>query len=153
MLGKYLAIHASTRWDQEGADFIDRARLRFGLVGPSRVKRLEECKTGIIAVAQLVGWVEMGPHGTGQVKTIAMLPGHAFDLQRDGPWFFGRYGWLMRGVVRFGPIECKGKQGLWKLAPELYERVRRRYDLARARASRWGSGKTCETGSPGQAAT
>lgn len=128
MLGKYLALHASARWEQQAADFIERNRLRFGL--GAHVKRPEDCRVGIIAVAQLVGWVEIGAHGAGQAKTVAMLPGHAFDHAKDGPWFFGRFGWLLRNVVRFEPIECRGKQGLWKLEPDVYEKVRRRYDRA-----------------------
>lgn len=134
MLGKYLAIHASARWDGEGADFIERARSRFPFKRP---KAMEECKTGIIAVARLVGWIEIGPHGPGQTKTIAMLPGHGYQFKTDGPWFFGRYGWLLRDVVRIAPLEVKGKQGLWTLDPDTYERVRRRYDNARLRAERW----------------
>jgi hypothetical protein len=57
MLGRYLAIHASPMWDQEGEDFIRRNHPRFAVDPPPA----SECPHGIIAVAQLVGWVQRGP--------------------------------------------------------------------------------------------
>lgn len=133
MLGRYLAVHASLRYDVEGADFIDRNPARFGM---RRAPRLEDCKHGgIIAVARLVGWVEIGAHGAGQHKVITMLPGHSFVWETDGRWLLGRYGWVLRDAVRFEPVPCRGKQGLWKLDPDVYEKVRRRYDRARLTAS------------------
>lgn len=128
MLGRYIAVHGSTRWDQEGADFIERGRGRFGVTAP----RLESCKVGIIAVAKLVGWVEDTPP-TG-VKVVKMLPGYGYD-ERDHRWFFGRFGWLLREVRRIAPIEIRGRQKLWALPPAVYDMVRSRYRRAEDRAA------------------
>lgn len=128
MLGRYIAVHGSTRWDQEGADFIDRARERLGTGSP----RLEVCKTGIIAVAKLVGWVEDTPP-TG-VRVLKMLPGYGYG-EPDHRWFFGRFGWLLRDVRRIAPIEIRGRQKLWSLPPLVYDMVKSRYRRAEDRAA------------------
>lgn len=120
MLGRYIAVHASTRWDQEGADFINRNQHRLRSESP----RLEACKTGIIAVAKLVGWVEE-TYPTG-FHIVQLLPEYKFT-DTDFRWLFGKFGWLLRDVRRIAPVEIKGKQKLWALDKPVYETVRRRY--------------------------
>jgi hypothetical protein len=129
MLGKYIAVHASTRWDQEGYEFINRNIGRFKVEPPRVGPGLEY---GIIAVARLVGWVRRAPDAVGdqEPKTVAMLPGHAFGGD-DWRWFHANeYGWVLRDVKRIRPVAVKGRQGFWPLPPLVYESVRRRWQLA-----------------------
>ena len=134
MLGKYLAIHQSREWDQSGYDFYNAHPERF----VAHIPRREECAAGVIAVAQLVGWVQRTE--TGAPKTIQMLKGFAFGdnltplgQSRDWRWFtrVHEYGWVLRGVVRIEPVAVMGKQKLWKLSSTVYTSVRKRYDAAR----------------------
>jgi hypothetical protein len=123
MLGRYLAIHASTRWDQEGAEFIERAHSRF--LAPRLL--VNECPAGIIAVAQLVGWVQRVDIGDRPPKVIAMLPGHAFGGD-DWRWFHANeFGWVLRGVKRIAPVAARGQQKLWAMSKPVYDSVRARY--------------------------
>lgn len=127
MLGRYLAIHQSTRWDQEGFDFVARNHSRFRVEPP----RWQQCKYGIIAVAQLVGWVQRPADAVGdqEPKVIAMLDGHAFGGD-DWRWFHGaHFGWVLRDVRRIAPVACRGLQKLWKLPPLAYESVKRRWSV------------------------
>lgn len=126
MLGRYLAIHASTRWDQEGAEFITRCHARFLIDAP----RVEECPAGIVAVAQLVGWVQRVEVGDRPPKVLAMLPGHSFGGE-DWRWFHtNEFGWVLRGVKRFAPVAARGQQKLWVMSKPVYDAVRRRYGKA-----------------------
>lgn len=127
MLGRYVAIHASTRWDQEGYEFLRRNPQRFRVDPP----RAEWCKHGVIAVARLVGWVRRPELGApGGPLVVQMLPGHSFT-EADWRWFHqSEFGWVLRSVKRIRPIEMKGRQGLWALPPPVYEAVRRRYTRA-----------------------
>jgi hypothetical protein len=75
----------------------------------------------IVAVAQVVRFVELP----------IQLPA---DQHR---WWTGPVGWLLRDVVPIEPVDCSGKEGLWRLGPELLELVRESYALTcRARAGR-----------------
>jgi hypothetical protein len=134
MLGRYLAIHASPMWDQEGEDFIRRNHPRFAVDPPPA----SECPHGIIAVAQLVGWVQRGPENDPRPRTVAMLEGHAFGKAEDPlghsidwRWFVGaEYGWVLRNVKRFSPVAVRGRQKLWALPPLVYESVKRHWAKA-----------------------
>ena len=133
MLGRYIAVHQSTRWDQEGADYYRRNHPRY-LVDPPM---LQECKFGIIAVARVVGWVQRAELGE-RPRTVAMLPGFAFGDQVDAlghsvdwRWFSGaEYGWVLRDVKRIEPVAARGLQKLWQLPRPTYESVRRRWAKA-----------------------
>jgi hypothetical protein len=133
MLGKYIAVHASTRWDQEGHDFLERNAGRFKVITP----RPESCAHGIVAVAQLVGWVRRTELGTpGGPTVVRMLPGHGFSEQ-DWRWFhIAEYGWILRDVTRILAVAVKGRQGFWPLPPLVYSSVRKRWQAARASSQR-----------------
>lgn len=139
MLGRYIAIHASTRWDQEGVDFINRNHTRFQVETP----QLQECVYGVVAVARLVGWVVRGPESDGQKPvTVKMLPGYEFGSNvnaagrsLDWSWFTGPFGWVLRDTVRIAPVACRGMQKLWALPPPVYKSVRQRFDVARKAAA------------------
>jgi len=61
-----------------------------------------ECPTGIIGMAEITGY------------TTAL----------ETPWFFGPYGWTIGGVIAFlEPIECPGKQGLWRPDENIVENI------------------------------
>lgn len=127
MLGRHVAIHASTRWDQEGYEFIERNVQRFLVTAP----RAGACSYGIIAVARLVGWVRRTDLGEpGGPVVVKMLPGHAFTPD-DWRWFHaGEFGWIWRDIRRIAPVACTGKQKLWRLPDTVVESVRRRYGKA-----------------------
>lgn len=128
MLGRYLAIHASTRWNQDAADYIPRDG-RFQIFDRFLP---EQCPAGIIAVAQLVGWVQRVDVGDRPPKVLAMLPGHAYGGD-DWRWFHAKqFGWVLRGVKRFPPVAVRGQQKLWAMKPPVYESVKRRYAQADA---------------------
>lgn len=129
MLGRFIAVHQSTRWDQEGADYIKRNHPRFQLDPPAWA----ECKFGVIAVAQLVGWVQRTE--TGPPRVVQMLPGHGFSAGAfsdvDWRWFHGsEFGWVLRDVRRIAPVACSGRQKLWELPKLVYGSVRDRYGRA-----------------------
>lgn len=142
MLGRYLAIHASTRWDQEGAEFIARNHARFAADPPM----VTEIQYGVIAVARLVGWVERGPDSDPRPRTLRMLEGYEFGdnisplgHSVDWRWFQGPFGWVLRDIVRIPPVACRGMQKLWALPKPVYASVRRRFDEARKRQPSTGS--------------
>ena len=60
----------------------------------------------------------------GAVTTKAHLP-----PEQQG-WFVGRFGWVLRDVVKLEPISCRGAQGLWPVGGEelfqVYEQLDRR---------------------------
>lgn len=146
MLGRYLAIHASPRYEQPWVDWVAGSYARFACDPPRR----EECTYGIIAVAHLVGWVYREPGETGAPKTIEMLPGYEFGsnvnqigTSLDWRWFEGPYGWVLRDVVRIPPVACAGRQKLWKLNPFVKDSVKRRWAAAqKARAAAPPAGAT-----------
>jgi hypothetical protein len=42
----------------------------------------------------------------------------------ESPWFFGKYGWVLRDVRAFQkPIVCPGAQGLWKVEGQFLEQL------------------------------
>jgi hypothetical protein len=123
MLGMYIAVHASTRWAQEAAEFIDRNLNRFNL---RATPRPDECKYGIVAVTRLVGWIKDEQIVGRPPKVVAMLPGYELN-ENDWRWFFGPFGLVLRDTVRIEPIPCRGQQKFWKLFPETQALVRRRY--------------------------
>lgn len=133
MLGRFIAIHASRMWDQEGADYIRRNHPKFAVDPPL----VQECVYGIVAVARLVGWVQRTE--SGPPRTVQMLPGHAFGdnldplgTSIDWRWFTGifEYGWVLRDVRRIAPVACVGRQKLWAMSKPVYDAVRRRYGKA-----------------------
>lgn len=127
-LGRYIAIHASTRWNQEAAEYIGRHHDRF-LVDPPRH---QDCPAGILAVARLVGWVERRDVDDPACRptVVKMLEGHAFG-DPDWRWFTqNRYAWVLRDVRRIAPVAAVGRQKLWIMSKPIYGAVRRRYGKA-----------------------
>lgn len=47
----------------------------------------------------------------GKIVAIAML----VDCveKSSSPWFGGKWGWVLQGVIPIEPITCKGRLGLW----------------------------------------
>lgn len=136
MLGKYIAVHASTHYEQSWADYVGR-NAKFQQPNPPR---REECKYGVIAVARLVGWVERVDSPEPRPPRVrAMLKGYEFGNNLDElgqsidwRWFEGPFGWVLRDVVRISPVACAGRQGLWKLPRYVYSSVKQKWLAARA---------------------
>lgn len=133
-LGRHIAIHASTRWNQQAAEFVGRNLERFRV---NEQPREGLCSAGIIAVARLVGWVEH-THWDDQRRELAerppavvqMLPGHEYR-DPDWRWFTqNRFAWLLREVRPIVPVAVKGKQKLWIMSKPVYDSVRNRYGRA-----------------------
>lgn len=112
MIGRQLALHAGSRWHQEGAEFIEeQTGIRYSNEG---------CPRGAIV-------------GVGVVdryfrrEEFALFKGD--DVQRDplyrSPWAFGPYCWVLRDVVELAePVPCNGAQGLWNVPPKIADEVR-----------------------------
>ena len=106
-----LAIHSGKRWNQQGADFIEKINPSSQALMPLPPK--EDHPTGIIAIAQFDGNVE----------------------KSDSQWFCGTIGWKLSNVLSFSdPIPCNGQQRLWHVPEDLLPEVRRQYRLAKERA-------------------
>lgn len=110
-IGQPLAIHAGKEIDEDGFKFIEST---FGVVVPRNLPQ-----GAIIAVGVL----------DRVVSSKAELPSAA------QPWFFGPKGWVLRDVVGFEPVVCRGFQKLWSVPEELLPIIRSRYAAARRSAA------------------
>lgn len=84
-LSEMLAIHAGSKWDQDGADWIEIA---FGVDVPPKNEHVAGAIVGIVRYA---GVVHKSPD----------------------PWFFGPVGWVFEDVRVIEPIPHRGALGLW----------------------------------------
>jgi hypothetical protein len=136
MLGRYLAIHASATWDDQGAQYLRDHHERFAIDPPMQ----RECVYGVIAVARLVGWVRRGEEPDRRPRVVKILPGFEFGANLDAlghsidwRWFMGglyEYGWVLRDVKRIAPVACAGRLRLWPLPKFVYRSVRERWAKA-----------------------
>lgn len=103
MTGRYLAIH-------QGKTYDDDAHWTIKLAAPGvTTPEPDECRTGIVAIARLRGYVTEGPRLAEASKR----------------WFVGKYGWVLSDVVALQrPIPCRGAQGLWPLEIALIAELR-----------------------------
>ena len=95
--GDWLAIHAGRSYDFSAEDWL---RDRF----PNHaLPEIEKHETGIIAIAQFLGNV----------------------TKSESVWFGGPVGWELGGEVMalIDPVECAGKQGLWKPSETIKQQV------------------------------
>lgn len=84
-VGSLLAIHAGSKWDQDGADWID---ITFGIDVPPKSE-----------------------HVAGAIVGIVRYAGIAY--KSPDPWFFGPVGWVLEDVRAIEPIPHRGALGLW----------------------------------------
>lgn len=103
-VGEVLVIHAGRRFDVENERLVEQ------LAGTECLPPHVEA-SGIIGVAVLD-------------RVVDAQDGNCQDPLLMSPWFSGRFGWVLRDADQFPkPIECRGKQGLWKVPPEVAEKV------------------------------
>lgn len=103
-VGEVLVIHAGRRFDVENESLVEQ------LVGTDCLPPHVDAG-GIIGVATLD-------------RVIDAQDGNCTDPMLMDPWFSGRFGWVLRDADQFPtPIECRGKQGLWKVPPEAAAKV------------------------------
>jgi hypothetical protein len=96
--GNFLAVHGGKTYDEDAAADLCEA----GIAVPAAA----DCPEGIVAVCQIADCVTAAPAGQ--------------EL-----WFSGPYGWVLANVVVLAdPVPCRGAQGLWRLPPDVLERVR-----------------------------
>lgn len=102
IIGKMIAIHASAKWDDDYARFIDR--LMMERVAKDRwfpAPRGEHAQSAIIGVVRVLT----------SVDKITNL-----QDTRDRAWFTGPHGWLVMGARELArPIPCKGSLALWRI--------------------------------------
>lgn len=103
--GQWLAIHAGKQWDDDCLDFaLANGVSRAFLDDPAN--RVE---SAIVGVARYDGCVRAS----------------------EDPWFVGPVGWQLPEAVAIAPVECRGRQKLWVVAPSVADEVRRRFKGAR----------------------
>ena len=95
--GSWLAIHAGRSYVFDDADWIED-RFQVQLPEPA------DQPTGIVAIAQFLGNV----------------------TESDSPWFGGPVGWQLGEVKTLAEaVDCKGRQGLWRVDQGVKEAVYR----------------------------
>lgn len=109
IVGGYVALHAGKTFDKDAArDMHDHCYTAAADNVPTDPAAHPD--SVIVAVARVTGChVHIGapPKGTEPI-----------------PWAFGPYVWELPDVVTLGePVPCRGAQGLWKLPPDVLERV------------------------------
>jgi hypothetical protein len=94
--GTWLAIHAGRGYEFDGEDWLRETFPEHEL--PEAAQQ----PTGIVAIAQFCGNV----------------------TQSQSVWFGGPVGWQLEQVRALPQaVDCKGKQGLWKLLPQVKQQV------------------------------
>ena len=124
--GETLALHAGMSFDKE--ESWATILITSGVLPPSREKLI----TGaIVAVAEVVGWLELTctshcANGNIEARYFDMHPFKNYTnygSNNYGKWFFGRYGWILANVRKLRvPIPYKGALGRWDV-PEIIKTV------------------------------
>ena len=124
----YLAIHAGSTLDREALAYLhDRNRAQGGVIDfdnePQRIVGVGRLARVLDVWATLPEDPLRAPHEE-----------WIYDPPKDEvPEGRRPYAWILEDFIAFrSPIPAKGAQGLWRLEPDLYARVRKRYaeDLA-----------------------
>lgn len=89
IIGQQFFIHAGSKWDAEGAAYIEK------VIG--RALPPEAANMGIVGRVRCTGFLD---------KSRGLT-----DLAPPGqePWFFGPYGWLLDEVIRHRPSALQGR--------------------------------------------
>lgn len=117
---------------QAAFEFIASAR---GPTEPFRCQWLHDTSSAVLAVATIAGYVdETGDEWGANGRAPADLDAVNAARRVRSPWFVGPYGWVLRAVVAIDPVPCKGRQGLWRLPPNVNAEVLRRVEQARSAA-------------------
>ena len=106
LLGERIAIHAGMRWDQPSDD--KYMELRWP--GDPVYLRGEVPQGAVIATARVERFA----------RSVSEIPD---DQHR---WFFGPFCWVLADVNALErPIECPGRQRVWRLSSEVTAEVRK----------------------------
>jgi len=112
-LGQRLAIHAGKVFDVDGMLWMESER---GLTVPGKSSHPSGVVTGVVT---LVGWITP--------DCADMLTFEEYDRARASRWYCGRVGWVLADPIPLAePVPCRGAQGIWRLPPDVEEKVRRR---------------------------
>lgn len=115
-MGELFAIHAAVRVPTEVET------LEVATTAAKSRKQWEALPTtsvrgAVIAVARLVTCID------DEKEDLDALPS---DVDR---WFVGRFGWIFREVKQIEPVVCVGRQGIWRLPLDVYEKVQAQLQL------------------------
>lgn len=129
--GARIALHAGQTNDEQGAQTI-RA-----ILGLTEVPK--SAPSVIVATTRVVGWVLLAhdPSESSSVvhSTSEMAPGVIAEALAS-PWLFGPYAWVCRDTVALPePVQCRGAQKLWLLAPHVEREVLRQEQQARSKSA------------------
>ncbi len=124
LLGALVAFHAGQVYDEEAAEFIRR----HGVVLMARERSDAERAGHVIGVARMTGWVRLDD---GSRARAGLTAEQVLEAERS-PWAFGPYAWRREEPVAIDPVPCVGRQGLWRLPPEVEKQVRKRWEEAKA---------------------
>ena len=109
----WLALHSGKGWSQDAWD---------GLTGGAYGQQAWE----------FFSRLKSDPSGTADfpdsVITHLVLCDECIDYRfssylESNPWAFGPYCWSAKHVIPLQPVPCTGKQGLWRLPPDVFAAV------------------------------
>jgi len=115
LIGQRVAIHAGKRWDPGWSpDIVDMAIHAAMDHAYMSGDRLYHLGAGIVAVVRVVGVV----------------------TNSESPWFVGPFGWVLEDIMPVDPpIPCQGRQGLWKVVPDIQRELEKRVAALSGRES------------------
>lgn len=119
-----LAIHAAKKWDWETEFYIQNAdEISRALAYHFASYNLDEIgeiipRGAIVGVAELTDCIQFKPENREKFK------GYPKREWSFGDFEVGRFGWILKNVVKFDvPVVCRGLQGLGKPPEEIRERI------------------------------
>lgn len=119
VMGQRIAIHAGKRVDPNygaGDRWVDAYMAERHFYPTTRQWYLEHCTGMIVGTAVVRGWWHEDGYGDGD----------DYQLAGTSDWFMGPYGWLFDNATPLRhPVPCRGAWGLWKVPPDVEEKVRR----------------------------
>lgn len=123
IVGRRLAIHAGLRNDARTWDAVTASARAAGIFGPARGQPQFVPPGSVVAVATVDGFVDATDPGDVRIKSETRFLG--WGATRKNHWWIGPVGWLLADVMTLPePAPCSGRQGLWRLSPDVDAAVR-----------------------------
>lgn len=139
LLGRYLAIHAGLRYDEEAALHLATNAQALGLPdAPPPGARV--ARGALVAVGRVAGAVrcelvadDLGGPGRLEVRELrgAVSSERARELA-GSLWAAGPWLWVLENVVQVEPVACRGLRKLWTVPSAEAELVRAGWAASRA---------------------